>query len=61
VQVAMNNKLVQMIGALSLAVLVVLIWRGDAAAADTIKDVFGWMGDMLQETVERVSGFVESF
>lgn len=57
----MNKLLPQVIGGLGVVVLMVLIWRGDGAAADTVKDVFGWIGDFLQDMVGAVSDFVEEF
>jgi hypothetical protein len=57
----MNKLLPQMIGGLGVVVLMVLIWRGDGAAADTVQDVFGWIGGFLQDAVDAVSDFVNDF
>ncbi len=57
----MNKLLPQAIGGLGVIVLMVLIWRGDGAAAETVQDVFGWIGGFIQETVDHVSNFVNEF
>lgn len=55
------NKLVQVLGALAAAVLVLAIWRSPATAASDVGDVIGWLAGLVQEAVGRFADFLSSF
>jgi hypothetical protein len=53
------KSIVQTIAILAIAVLMYTIWHDGGAAAGTIKDVLGWCGGLLQETLDKVSSFAQ--
>ena len=56
----MSSKFFLSMGTLSLAVVLVMIWRDQTVAADTLGDVFGWIGGFLSEGLDKLSSFVNN-
>jgi hypothetical protein len=54
----MSNKFFTGLGAISLAVVVVMIWRDQSVAAETLGDVFGWVGGFVTEAIDKLSEFL---
>lgn len=52
------NKIVQSIGVLALAIVVVALWRSPSSAAGDVGEVVGWAAGLVQEGVERFADFV---
>lgn len=53
----MNNKLVQILAALAIAVVVVALWRSPSTAATDVGEVLGWIGNTIEEAFDKLADF----
>ena len=57
----LNNKFLQVIAALAIAVVVVALLRSPSTAASDVGEVLGWVGNTLEEAVDKISEFLSGF